>query len=83
MALCLTLSPLSALSVCVPFLVYTLIPLHAFNPSQSDSQTLSLSLVDCILFTLDSKGISCEKDDWLQWGPLVFQIADKTMRFPL
>ena len=81
MTLCLTLSPLSALSVCVPFLVYTLIPFRAFNPSQSDSQTLSQ--VDCIFFTLDSKEISCEKDDWLQWGPLVFQIADKTMRFPL
>ena len=68
--LCLTLSPLSALSVCAPFLVYTLIPFPAFYPSQSDSQTLSQALVDCILFTLDSKEISCEKDDWLQWGPL-------------
>ena len=67
--LCLTLSPLSALSVCVPFLVYTLIPLHAFNPSQSDSQTLSLSLVDCIFLRLTQRRFPVKKMIGCNGGP--------------
>ena len=64
--LCLTLSPLSALSVCVPFLVYTLILFRAFNPSQSDSQRVIQSLGG--IFALSSFCAQLKGDFlWKRW----------------